>query len=51
MLTNDLIFQVLIYIIAFGFVDILFDYYKFNRKQKIFFYILLLVIAFNVFKK
>ena len=51
MLTNDLIFQVLIYIIAFGFVDILFDYYNLNRKQKIFFYILLLVIAFNVFKK
>lgn len=51
MLTNELIFQVLIYIIAFGFVDIIFDYFNFNRKQKIFFYILLFVIAFNVFKK
>lgn len=51
MLTNELIFQVLIYIIAFGFVDIIFDYFNFNRKQKIFFYILLLVIAFDVFKK
>ena len=31
MLTNELIFQVLIYIIAFGFVDIIFDYFNFNR--------------------
>uniref|UniRef100_A0A6C0L1J8 Uncharacterized protein n=1 Tax=viral metagenome TaxID=1070528 RepID=A0A6C0L1J8_9ZZZZ len=50
-MNHGLIQHLLIYIGAFGITDIVIEHYNLNKKQRLFVYVLLIIIGIDVFKK